>query len=98
MNLFHDVKIARNSLSISHLFYANNIMIFLRANIREAVNIQPILDNYCLWSVQSINFKKSSFFFLETYPPFTETKNLQYSAHIQLLLPYVTLILLIEKK
>lgn len=45
MDLLHNVKIVRNSFSISHLLYVDDIMIFLRANTREATNIQKLLDN-----------------------------------------------------
>ncbi|XP_019150111.1 PREDICTED: uncharacterized protein LOC109146914 [Ipomoea nil] len=56
----HGVRVARGAPAISHLFFADDSLLFFRANQREAVNIKQCLDLYSLASGQLINFDKSN--------------------------------------
>jgi hypothetical protein len=58
----HGIKIARNSPSISHLLFADDIMIFSKATKREANSILKCLSTYSVWSGQKLNVSKSSLF------------------------------------
>ena len=44
--LIHGVKICRNAPSITHLFFADDSLMFTRANIQEAQRILTILNTY----------------------------------------------------
>ncbi|XP_058764549.1 uncharacterized protein LOC131638009 [Vicia villosa] len=55
----HGVKIARNAPVISHLFFANDCLLFARANTSEARKILDILHQYQSALGQIVNFEKS---------------------------------------
>lgn len=57
--LLHGISISRNAPVISHLFFADDSLIFARANVREAEEILNILKRYESFSGQVINFEKS---------------------------------------
>jgi hypothetical protein len=57
------LKISRNSSTIHHLLFANDLLIFGKATPKEAHSIHAYLEKYCLWSGQSINSRKSSISF-----------------------------------
>jgi exonuclease III len=59
----HGIKMARSCPSISHLFFADDVMIFSRANDSEARSILNCLTTYSKWSGQVINISKSAMFF-----------------------------------
>ncbi|KAB1216631.1 hypothetical protein CJ030_MR4G007827 [Morella rubra] len=60
--LFHGIKVSRRALSLSHLLFADDIMIFSRANTREVNQISIVLEEYARLSGQKINKAKSSLF------------------------------------
>jgi hypothetical protein len=63
-------SIARNTLPIHHLLFADDLLIFGKATHKEATFIQTCLTKYCHWSGQSINNGKSSIrFSSNTKPP-----------------------------
>ncbi|KAL9667168.1 hypothetical protein QQ045_001517 [Rhodiola kirilowii] len=63
MNKIQGVKICRGAPEISHLLFADDSMIFLKADIRNAQNLKQVLKEYELLSGQMINFAKSEIFF-----------------------------------
>lgn len=65
-SLIHWIKTVRHSPTISHLLYADDIVMFMRANENEAIKIRKILEIYCTWSDQRINKQKSTFFSSKT--------------------------------
>jgi hypothetical protein len=58
----HGIKIARQSPPVSHLLFADDLMIFSKATDREANAIVHCLSTYSYWSGQKINRSKSSLF------------------------------------
>lgn len=52
----HGTKVCRRSLTISHLFFVDDSLLFLRANKRECLEIVNIIDKYERASGQKINF------------------------------------------
>ncbi|XP_059461931.1 uncharacterized protein LOC132190922 [Corylus avellana] len=58
-DLLKGIKIARNCSPITHLLFADDLIIFAKATSAEAVIIKSCLDKYCLWSGQAINISKS---------------------------------------
>lgn len=48
-NKLHGIKLARGTPLISYLLYADNIIIFLKANFQEVTFIKGIFDKYYSW-------------------------------------------------
>jgi hypothetical protein len=63
MGILHGIKIARSSPLIFHLLFADDVLIFSKANTVEASGILHCLSNYSLWSSQCINVSKFVVFF-----------------------------------
>jgi hypothetical protein len=61
--LLSGLKIAKNCTPISHLLFADDLIIFAKATSAEAHSLNSVLQQYCGWSGQSINFNKSSIHF-----------------------------------
>ncbi|XP_027174276.1 uncharacterized protein LOC113773872 [Coffea eugenioides] len=57
------VKIAKQGPSVSHLFFADDSLIFCKANGDEAGHIKEILECYEKASGQQVNINKSAIFF-----------------------------------
>jgi hypothetical protein len=47
----------------THVMYADDIMVFAKANYREVIVLNECLDKYCAWSGQLINRSKSGIIF-----------------------------------
>lgn len=48
--LLHGIKVARTAPSVSHLMFADDLLIFYWANGREAMALNDILTHYTNWS------------------------------------------------
>lgn len=57
------VKVNVVGLSFTHVIYADDIMVFAKANCREVKVLNECLDTYCAWLGQKINCAKSSVIF-----------------------------------
>lgn len=57
----HGLKNATNCPVVSHLMFADDVVLFGPANSKEARKLLSCLEKYCLWSGQLINFKRSAF-------------------------------------
>uniref|UniRef100_A0A803QE41 Reverse transcriptase domain-containing protein n=1 Tax=Cannabis sativa TaxID=3483 RepID=A0A803QE41_CANSA len=64
----HGIKIAREAPSISHLMFADDTILFLRANVGEANEIMKCLATYEAWSGQTCSKTKSSVLFSQNTP------------------------------
>lgn len=58
-----DIPISRGGTRINHLLFANDNLLFCRANLREWGKIQTLLAYYEATSGQKINREKTSIFF-----------------------------------
>jgi hypothetical protein len=67
------LKISRHTSAIHHLLFADDLLIFGKATLKEASSIQSCLTKYYLWSGQSINNGKSSIRFVRNTNPSTIT-------------------------
>jgi hypothetical protein len=65
------LKISRQTSTIHHLLFADDLLIFGKATLKEASSIQACLTKYYLWSGQSINNGKSSIRFSRNTNPST---------------------------
>jgi hypothetical protein len=63
LNSLHGIKMNPRCPPISHLLFANNVMIFSHANAHEAIVVLHCLSTYSNWSGQCINLTKSAVFF-----------------------------------
>ena len=62
--LIHGLKFSRN-LSITHLLFADDSLVFTRATKEDCMNMKQLFDCYADASGQIFNFEKSSMFFNE---------------------------------
>ncbi|XP_019165744.1 PREDICTED: uncharacterized protein LOC109161710 [Ipomoea nil] len=58
--LIHGCRVARGATPISHLFFADDSLLFFKANIHEATEIKNCLSIYESLSGQMVNYQKSS--------------------------------------
>ncbi|KAB2601993.1 hypothetical protein D8674_002998 [Pyrus ussuriensis x Pyrus communis] len=65
------VKIGGSGPVISHLFFADDTLLFLRADMKNCRNLRNLLDNFCVASGQKVNLEKSSVFFGANVPKVT---------------------------
>jgi hypothetical protein len=63
LGLIHGIKMARMCPPISHLLFADYVIIFSKANPSEVGVILRCLNTYSTWSGQHINMSKSTIFF-----------------------------------
>uniref|UniRef100_A0A803QRE0 Reverse transcriptase domain-containing protein n=1 Tax=Cannabis sativa TaxID=3483 RepID=A0A803QRE0_CANSA len=61
----HGISISRTAPAISHLMFANDTILFARANGRMATNILECIHKYESWSGQQCSLVKSSVLFSE---------------------------------
>jgi hypothetical protein len=57
--LLSGIKIARNFSPISHLLFADDLILFTKATSSQANSLKVVLDQFCTWSGQAINPSKS---------------------------------------
>ncbi|PKU65728.1 Putative ribonuclease H protein [Dendrobium catenatum] len=57
------VRISSNSPRISHLLYADDVMVFVEAKIYNVKVIMEIIKKYCNWTGQKVNIAKSGLLF-----------------------------------
>jgi hypothetical protein len=63
------LKISRNNSALHHLLFADDLLIFGKANFFEACCINSFLEKYCRYSGQTINTSKSSIKFSKNTSP-----------------------------
>ena len=57
------IKTSISGPSISHVMYADDIVLFSKASRKDAESLVRTLEKYCSWSGQAINRSKSGVFF-----------------------------------
>lgn len=57
------IRVCRNAPSISHLLFADDSLILMKANAQNANTLKRVLDAYCRSSGQLLSNTKSSIFF-----------------------------------
>lgn len=65
----HGVKITPKNRPISHLFFADDCLLFIRADLKEYHNILALIETFSKDSGQLINFEKSGVFFSKKVQP-----------------------------
>jgi hypothetical protein len=62
------IKVCRGAPSVSHLLFADDSLVLLKADLNNAISLQQVLDSYCANSGQLISVAKSSIFFSPNTP------------------------------
>ena len=62
-NSWNLVKASRSGPAFSHLFFADDLVLFAKANPKNCVTIRGVLDDFCSQSGQTISEAKSKVFF-----------------------------------
>ena len=62
------VSICRNGPKLTHLFFANNSLLFCRATTHDCQKVMEILSNYEKVSGQKLNREKTALFFSKSTP------------------------------
>jgi hypothetical protein len=57
------IKASMRVPAITHVMYTDDVMLFSKANLREAEILNECLETYCNWSGQQINKQKSRLIF-----------------------------------
>ena len=57
------VKASRSGLAFSHLFFADDLVLFAKANAENCIATREVLDNFCNLSDQTVNEAKSRVYF-----------------------------------
>jgi hypothetical protein len=57
------IRVCRNAPSVSHLLFADESLILMKADMNNATSLQRVLDTYCANSGQLVSLAKSSIFF-----------------------------------
>ncbi|KAL5832113.1 hypothetical protein ACOSQ4_017467 [Xanthoceras sorbifolium] len=86
----HVIVCGRGGPSISHLFFADNSLLFLKAEANECLQVQHILATYEIASGQTINREKSTVCFEDRLPA-TRKKELHAILGVRLLACHVRL-------
>jgi hypothetical protein len=64
----HSIQVARNAPKITHLLFADDSLLFARANQNEANTIIQVLNKYQLASGQLVSYEKSEVSFSRNVP------------------------------
>lgn len=67
--LIHGFKVAKNCPPITHLFFADDCLIFIKARNKDARNLAAIIEQFSKYSGQAVNFDKSAIAFSVKVPP-----------------------------
>lgn len=71
--LFRGVKVATSSPSISHLFFADDSLVFFRATFSDCRQVQKCIHQYEKASGQLVNYDKSAI----TFSPSTSSQSIE---------------------
>ncbi|CAL2259470.1 unnamed protein product [Prunus armeniaca] len=61
--LLQGIKMGNRAPTLSHLMFADDTLIFLKASTQNCRNLIMLLNAYCYASGQQVNFSKSTLFF-----------------------------------
>nr|XP_015876458.1 uncharacterized protein LOC107413102 [Ziziphus jujuba var. spinosa] len=70
----HGIKLGKTSPPISHVFFADDILIFCKANKTEVQQVTNCMKRYCNWTGQLANLAKSGCFFSKNVPSTLKAK------------------------
>ena len=62
-NLWNLFKVTQGGLAFSHLFFANDHVLFAKANHKNCMAVKDVLDSLCSLFVQKVSQDKSQVYF-----------------------------------
>lgn len=65
---FEGIKLALTCPVLTHCFFADDALFFMKADLTNSINFKNMLDWYCAASGQAINLDKSCIFFSNNVP------------------------------
>ena len=65
------VRASRGGIAFSHLFFADDLVLFVKANQKNCRAVRDVLDTFCCLSGQKVSAEKSRVFFSPNIPPST---------------------------
>ena len=65
------IKASRGGLAFSHLFFADDLVLFAKADRKNCLAVRDVLDSFCSLSGQKVNNAKSRVFFSPNVNPDT---------------------------
>ena len=68
-HLWDSVKAARNGPGFSHLFFANDLVLFAKTDAKNCSNVKEVLETFCDLSGQKVNQAKSKVYFSPNVEP-----------------------------
>uniref|UniRef100_A0A453LIN7 Reverse transcriptase domain-containing protein n=1 Tax=Aegilops tauschii subsp. strangulata TaxID=200361 RepID=A0A453LIN7_AEGTS len=68
------LQVAPSSPKVNHLLFADDSLLFFKANSMGATEVNLVLDRYCQASGQRINYNKSSVYFSKGVPDSIRTE------------------------
>lgn len=83
LGLWKGVSVSNNSTPLTHLFFADDLILFGQATATNCMNIISVLELFCNISGQSMNLQKSKLF-VSPNIPISEARNLSNSCGVAL--------------
>ncbi|XP_075658714.1 uncharacterized protein LOC142628516 [Castanea sativa] len=62
-NLWDPVRASRGGQAFSHLFFANDLVLFAKAGMKNCISVRETLDTFCELSSQKVSLNKSKVYF-----------------------------------
>lgn len=62
------IKISRNTDALTHLFFADDLVLFGQANISNCKAIMEVMNEFCMLSGQTVSLNKSKLFVSPNIP------------------------------
>lgn len=66
--LWNPLKASRGRLAFSHLFFADDLILFAKADRKNCVAVRDALDTFCSLSGQKVSCEKSRVLFSPNVP------------------------------
>ena len=60
---WNPIKASSSGPAFSHLFFADDLLLFAKANEENCGSVREAIEDFCLLSGQRVNFSKSRVFF-----------------------------------
>ena len=62
-NLWDPISASRGGVVFSHIFFANDLVLFAKVDVKNCRAIRDVLDTFCDLSRQEVSVEKSRVFF-----------------------------------